>query len=49
MKEMISFMRMDGRYQAVKKGKNIDISQMQSKILYNRRSTDINDGKDDLY
>ena len=43
-------MRMDGRYQAVKKGKNIDVSQMQSRsIHYNRRSSDHNDGKDELY
>ena len=50
IKEMISFMRMDGRYQAVKKGKNIDVSQMQSRsIHYNRRSSDHNDGKDELY
>ena len=49
IKEMISFMRQDGRYQAVKRGKNIDLSQMQSRSIYNRRSTDNNDGKDDLY
>ena len=46
---MISFMRQDGRYQAVKKGKNIDVSQLQSRSIYARRSTDNNDGKDDLY
>ena len=42
-------MRQDGRYQAVKNGKNIDLSQMQSRSIYNRRSTDINEGKDELY